>query len=108
MQKNKRFAVFWHDPEPSVGSEFKKVRPCVVVSPEMMNKVVNTVIVVPLTSTYKSWPFRTEVTVSGKKSHAACDQARAVDKSRLREYITTLPVIESKAVLQILEETFAD
>jgi mRNA interferase MazF len=107
MQKNKRFSIFWFDPEPIVGSELRKVRPCIVVSPEAMNKVVRTVIIVPLTSTSKSWPFRIDVTLNGRLSRAACEQIRAIDKLRLKEYITTLSVGDSKAVLQVLQETFA-
>lgn len=108
MQKNKRFSVYWFNPEPTVGSELRKVRPCVVVSPESMNEAISTVIIVPLTSTFKSWPFRSEVTIDGKKSSAACDQTRAVDKSRLKEFIATLSPNESKAILRVLQATFAD
>jgi len=108
MQKNKQFSVYWFDPEPTVGAELRKVRPCVVVSPEVMNEVVSTVVIVPLTSTSKSWPFRTNITVDGKKSNAACDQIRAVDKSRLKDYIASLSAGDSEAVLRILQQTFTD
>jgi len=108
MQKNKRFSVYWFDPEPSIGTELRKVRPCVVVSPEAMNTVVSTVIIVPLTSTTKNWPFRTTITIGGKKSNAACDQTRTVDKSRLKEYIATLSTEDSKAVLHVMQDIFAD
>ena len=79
MQKNERFAVFWFDPEPTIGAELRKIRPCIVVSPEIMNNAVRTVLVTPLTSSIKSWPFRTTVTVNGQKSSAACDQIRSID-----------------------------
>lgn len=108
MQKNKSFSVFWFDPEPTVGAEIHKVRPCVIVSPEAMNQVIDTVVIVPLTSTAKSWPFRLGVTINGKKSNVACDQIRAVDKSRLKEHIATLSVNDSQAVLRKLQEVFAD
>jgi len=58
MKNTKRFSVFWFKPHPTIGSELQKVRPCVVVSPEIMNDVVDTILIVPLTSTIKSWPFR--------------------------------------------------
>jgi len=108
MQKNERFAVFWFDPEPTVGTELRKIRPCIVVSPEIMNSAVRTVLVTPLTSTIKSWPFRTTVTINGQKSSVACDQLRSVDKSRLKERISTLKASESRAVLQILQSLFAE
>lgn len=107
MPKINRFAVYWFDPEPTVGAELRKVRPCLVVSPEIMNEAVRTVLIAPLTSTTKSWPFRTNVTVSGRQSSVACDQIRAVDKSRLKAYISTLTPSESRIVLRILQEMFA-
>jgi mRNA interferase MazF len=108
MQKNERFAVFWFDPEPTIGAELRKIRPCIVVSPEIMNNAVRTVLVTPLTSSIKSWPFRTTVTVNGQKSSAACDQIRSIDKSRLKEHISTLTPSESRAVLRILQSLFAE
>lgn len=108
MQKNKRFSVFWFDPEPVVEAELRKVRPCVVVSPEVMNKALRTVIVTPLTSTIKTWPFRTNVIINGQKSSVACDQVKSVDKSRLKEHISNLSFSESRAVLRILQTIFAD
>jgi mRNA interferase MazF len=108
MQKNKRFSVFWFDPEPTIGAEIRKIRPCVVVSPEVMNKAMQTVLIAPLTSTLKSWPFRTNVIVSGKKSSVACDQIRSIDKSRLKDYISMLSSSESRVVLQILQAIFAE
>lgn len=107
MQKNKRFSVFWFDPEPTVGAELRKIRPCVVVSPEEMNEVVRTVLIAPLTSSFKPWPFRTNVIVNGKKSSVACDQLRAVDKSRLREHIEDLSPAESDSLLTLLQTIFS-
>jgi len=107
VQKNKRFSVYWFDPGPSVGAELRKIRPCVVVSPEEMNEVMRTALIAPLTSTFKSWPFRTNVTVNGKKSSVACDQLRVVDKSRLKEYIEDLSLTESDRLLTLLQTIFA-
>jgi len=106
MKNTKRFSVFWFNPNPTIGSELQKVRPCVVVSPEIMNDVVDTILIVPLTSTIKSWPFRITLNVLGKKSSAACDQLRVVDKTRLREYIGSLSPTESKEILNILKAIF--
>ena len=107
VQKNKRFSVYWFDPRSTVGAELRKVRPCVVVSPEEMNEVMRTVLIAPLTSSFKSWPFRTNVTVNGKRSNVACDQLRAVDKSRLKEYIEDLSPAESNRLLTLLQTMFA-
>ena len=108
MPKSKRFSVFWFDPEPTIGAEIRKVRPCIVVSPDQMNEALRTVLIVPLTSTVKSWPFRTEVTIEGVKSSVACDQIRSIDKSRLKNQLSTLTPSDSHAVLQILQAIFAD
>ncbi len=107
MPKSKRFSVYWFDPEPTVGVELRKVRPCIVVSPEEMNEIVRTVIIVPLTSTSKSWPFRVTLKVMGHRSSAACDQLRAIDKSRLKEYIGDLSDKDGGAVLTMLQTIFA-
>lgn len=104
----KRFSVYWFDPEPTIGAEICKIRPCVVLSPDEMNNAVGTVLVAPLTSTIKSWPFRINISVKGKKSSLALDQIRSVDKSRLKEHMATLSPSESKAVLRILQEIFAE
>lgn len=104
----KRFSVHWFDPEPSSGVELRKVRPCVIVSPDEMNGAVGTVIVVPLTSTQKPWPFRVPVTIEGRESSAACDQIRAVDTARLKGFIASLSAADGKALLGVLQEMFAD
>lgn len=106
MQKNKRFSVYWFDLGLTIGAELRKVRPCVIVSPEEMNEVTRTVLIAPLTSTFKSWPFRTNVTLNGKKSSVACDQLKAVDKSRLKEYIENLSPAECDRLLTLLQTMF--
>jgi hypothetical protein len=54
----KQGSVHWFDPEPAKGAEIRKIRPCIVVSPDEMNEHLRTVIIVPLTSTIQAWPFR--------------------------------------------------
>ena len=105
--KIKRYSVHWFDPDPSVGSELRKIRPCLVVSPDEMNERLRTVIVAPLTSTLKVWPFRTRVTVMGHPSSVACNQLRAIDRLRLKGYIATLASDEARAVQQTLQEIFS-
>lgn len=103
----KRFGVYWFDPNPALGSELKKVRPAIVVSPNEMNEPLQTVLVVPLTSTVKTWPFRTIVNIMKRPSNAACDQLRAVDKSRLKEHIEDLSPADSDSILEVLQTIFA-
>lgn len=108
MPKNvKRFGIYWFDPNPTKGSELNKIRPCVVVSPDEVNNVLKTAIVVPLTSTIKPWPYRISVRVMKRPCGAACDQLRVVDKSRLKEYIEDLSPAESDRLLTLLQTMFA-
>ena len=86
----KQNSLYWFNPDPTKGSEIRKARPCIVVSPDEMNEAHNTVLVVPLTSTIIDWPFRVTINLLDQKSSAACDQLRAVDKSRLRNEIGSL------------------
>lgn len=104
----KQSAVYWFDPEPAKGSELRKIRPCIVVSPDAMNQHLRTVLVVPLTSTIQPWPFRTTVTTLGRASSAACDQLRAVDKSRLRAYIDDLKPADRTKLYNLLQTIFSE
>ena len=101
-------AVYWFDPEPTKGSELRKVRPCVVVSPNEMNKKLQTILVVPLTSSIKSWPFRVTVDMLSYKSSAACDQLRVIDKTRLRARIGNLKKSDSEKLFGMLQSILSD
>jgi mRNA interferase MazF len=107
MPKVKRFSVYWFDPEPTLGSEIRKIRPAVVISPDEMNDKLRTVLVAPLTSTTKPWPFRVSARILGKRSSIACDQLKAADKSRLREHISELSSDDAESVLRVLRQIFS-
>lgn len=104
----KQSSVYWFDPEPAKGSEIKKIRPCIVVSPNEMNKHLRTVLVVPLTTTVQPWPFRTTMTILGRKSSAACDQLRVVDKSRLRAHIGDLRKSDRDKLYALLQTILSE
>lgn len=92
--------------DPTVGSEIKKSRPCVVVSPPEMHDHLRTVIVAPMTTGSRDAPFRIAVTHGGKSGLILLDQIRAIDKSRL---ISRLGVLNSKTLqttLRTLQEVF--
>lgn len=103
----KQGTIYWFDPEPVRGSELRKVRPCVVVSPDEMNQYLKTVIIAPVTSTVKAWPFRCTVEIMAMSASIACDQIRVVDKSRLKAAIGNLESSDKKAVLSLLRTIFA-
>jgi len=101
-----RFEIWLVQLDPTRGSEIKKTRPCVVISPDEMS-ALKTAIVAPMTSKGFSYPTRIEYTFQGKKGLILLDQMRAVDKSRL---IQKLGVISQSAQVRItncLQELFA-
>ena len=93
--------------DPMVGSEIKKSRPCVVVSPAEMNGHLRTVIVVPLTSKGFPAPFRVPVTHGGTRGLILLDQVRTVDKLRLSKKLGALSTKTLSAALSTLQEVFA-
>ena len=94
--------------DPCVGSEIKKSRPCVVLSPNEMNKYLRTVVVAPMTTSSKSYPTRVEVKHDGKLGWVVLDQIRTIDKQRLVKQLGKLSKPEIKEVKNILKETFID
>ncbi len=85
-----RFAVYLVELDPTKGSEIAKTRPCVVVSPNVVNHRLRTIIVAPLTSTIKPYPTRVNCEFDGKQGQVALDQIRVVDKVRLRKNLGQL------------------
>lgn len=103
----KQFEVYLVELDPTKGSEIKKTRPCVVISPNEMNNFLNTVFVIPLTSTRRAYPTRIDCTFENKAGQLAIDQMRAVDKIRL---VKKLGAFKDKVfmeqVMNILQEIF--
>jgi len=102
-----RFEVFLVNLDPTVGSEIRKTRPCVVVSPDEMNRYVRTVVVAPLTTAGRPYPSRVPVRFAGKNGQVVVDQLRTVDKIRLARRLGALEPREAAAVLEVLREFFA-
>lgn len=78
-----RFEVFLVKLDPTLGSEITKTRPCVIISPNSMNKYLGTVLIAPLTSTIRNYPTRLNCTFENKEGQIALDQIRAIDKIRI-------------------------
>ena len=93
--------------DPTVGSEIKKSRPCVVISPEELNENLRTVIVAPMTSKGFAAPFRVPITHAGTKGLVVLDQLRAVDKARLAKKLGDVHAKTLAATLSILQKLFA-
>lgn len=107
MTEVRRQDVFLIALDPPQGSEIRKTRPCVVVSPDEMNAHIRTVIVAPLTSTLRRYPTRIEVSVQGKPGQVALDRIRTVDKARLVRRLDRLPDDSARAVADGLRRMFA-
>jgi mRNA interferase MazF len=103
----RRFDVYLIDLDPTVGSEIKKVRPCVVVSPDEMNRHVRTVIVAPMTTKGQPYPTRVPLRFGGKHGQVVLDQIRAVDRARLVKRVGKIPPVTQQLVLARLAELFA-
>jgi mRNA interferase MazF len=93
--------------DPTVGSEVKKSRPCVVISPAELNDNLRTVIIAPMTSKGFAAPFRVPLTHSGTKGLIVLDQLRSVDKARLAKRLGAVSAKTLSAVLATLQEVFA-
>ena len=102
-----RFEVYLVNLDPTVGSEICKSRPCVIVSPDEMNRYVRTVVVAPLTTAGRPYPSRVPVRFAGKDGRVVVDQLRTVDKVRLARRLGALEAREAAAILEVLREVFA-
>jgi mRNA interferase MazF len=103
----KRFDVYLIHLDPTVGSEIRKTRPCVIISPDEMNRNIRTVIVAPMTTAGKAYPTRVPCQFQDKKGQIVLDQIRTTDKSRLIRKIGTVDPQTQAAIISILKSMFA-
>lgn len=103
----KRTEIWLVELNPTVGSEVKKNRPCMIVSPDEANKYLNTVTILPLTTTLKTYPTRVHCLLDGKEGQVAVDQVRAVDKLRLKKKLGMLDKRTVEVVFQALQDYFS-
>ena len=102
-----RFDVFLISLDPTRGSEIRKTRPCLVISPDEMNEHIRTVIVAPMTTKGRRYPTRVSCTFQGKRGQVVLDQIRTVDTSRLVRRLGTISKATQTKVLDTLQEMFA-
>jgi mRNA interferase MazF len=93
-----QYEIFWANLDPTKGSEISKTRPCVVISPDEMNRPLKTVVIVPLTSTIKDYPSRFVVPIGKEKYEVAIDQIRSISKERLGKPLKTKPKLTVEEV----------
>ena len=93
--------------DPTLGSEMKKTRPCVIVSPDELNQHLRTVIVAPMTTGGRAYPWRPRCHFQGRAGFVALDQLRTVDAERLLKSLGHLDSQNVLTVLRTLREMFA-
>ncbi|ABI69174.1 type II toxin-antitoxin system PemK/MazF family toxin [Syntrophomonas wolfei] len=105
-----QYEIYWVDLNPTQGAEINKVRPCVIISPPEMNQHIRTVIIAPVTKRGRqSYPTRIQITTENSISGwIVLDQIRAIDKSRLRNKISSLNASDIAAIKSIIQEMLVD
>jgi len=103
-----RFDVYIVILDPTIGSEIQKTRPCLIISPDEMNRHIATVIVAPMTTKGRSYPTRVACTLQGKEGQVVLDQIRTIDKSRLARKLGQINDETQLEVLSVLNEMFSE
>ncbi|MDX1767153.1 MAG: type II toxin-antitoxin system PemK/MazF family toxin [Arenibacter troitsensis] len=104
----KQYAIILVNLDPTIGSEIKKTRPCVIISPNEMNKHLNSIVLAPMTTNLKKYPTRVSVKHNGKKGMVAIDQIRTIDKTRIIRVFESLTQTEIEKCKEIIKETYVD
>ena len=103
----KRFDIFLINLDPTIGSEIRKARPCLIISPDEMNNFIATVIIAPMTTKGRDYPTRVPCTFKRKSGQIVLDQIRTVDKIRLIKNLGTIDVDTQEKIFSTLAEMFA-
>jgi mRNA interferase MazF len=103
-----QYAIVLVNLDPTIGSEMKKTRPCVILSPNEMNKYLQTIVVAPMTTSSKPYPTRVEIKHNQTKGWIAIDQIRTIDRARIVKTFETLTDKEVVKVKNIIKEMFVD
>jgi mRNA interferase MazF len=104
----KQYQIVLVNLDPTIGSEMKKTRPSVIISPNEMNKFLQAIVVAPMTSSSKTYPTRIEINLDKKKGWIVLDQIRTVDRQRITKVLGNLTEKEIRKVKEVLKETFVD
>ena len=104
----KRFDVYLVNLDPTIGSEIKKTRPCLIISPDEMNRYISTVIVAPMTTKGRNYPTRIACRFRGKSGQIVLDQIRTTDKARFVRRLGRVSASSQRQVLEALAEMFSE
>ena len=103
----RRFDAYLVNLDPTIGAEIQKTRPCVVISPDDMNRHIRTVIIAPMTTRGRTYPTRVLCEFQGRQGQIVLDQMRSIDKVRLVRRLGRIEEAAQQAVLAVLRELFA-
>ena len=104
----KQYQIILVNLEPAVGSEIKKTRPCVVISPDEMNNHLRTVVIAPMTTSSKNYATRIEIKHDNKTGWIILDQIRTIDKHRIIKDLGKLSRPEIRELKSVMKETYID
>lgn len=103
----KRYEIYWARLEPVEGAEIGKTRPCVIVSDDLRNRSLATIVVCPLTTKLRpQWRTRLQVMVAGKPADICADQIRTISKTRLAAKLDSLSQTDAQALRELLSEMY--
>lgn len=108
MEQVNQYDIVLVNLDPTVGSEMKKTGPCVVLSPNEMNKYLQTIVIAPMTSSSKPYPTRVEIIHKAINGWIAIDQVRTIDRTRIVKRLETLSDKEIVKVKRVLQKMFVD
>ncbi len=104
----KQYQIILVNLDPTIGSEIKKTRPCVVISPNEMNKYLRTIVIAPMTTNSKKYPTRVKVKHVNKIGWIVLDQIRTIDRKRIIKVFGELQDFEIQELKSVLKETYID
>lgn len=104
----KQYQIILVNLDPTIGSEIKKTRPCVVISPNEMNKYLRTIVIALMTTSSKKYPTRVKVKHDNKTGWIVLDQIRTIDRQRIIKIFGELKDFEIQELKSVLKETYID
>lgn len=104
----KQYQIVLVNLDPTIGSEMKKTRPCIIISPDEMNKYLQTIVIAPITSSSKNYPTRVEIKYNKTKGWVVLDQIRTIDRRRVIKISESVHEKEIYKIKTVIQETFVD
>lgn len=108
LKEISQYEVYWISFDPTQGSEIAKTRACAIISPNEMNQFLRTVVVIPIISTIKTYPWHVQCIISGKQGAMATDQIKVADKARIGSKMGMLSESEVTNLKDVLQRMLID